>query len=427
MAPKRVLISGAGVSGSILAFWLAKHDFEIVVIERSRAEQRLGQGLEIEEPALSVVRAMGVLDELEARKTGEAGFHLRDEHGRSIVKASAGGFSPTGAMEIMRGEMTEVYYRAANAHPNVTYLYETTIDSIDQTPDKVTVHLTTRNAATPSRTETFDFLVGADGEKSHTRNLVLGTPDKINCYSPVGASVAYFSIPSLPSDWPDSEACHYPGRRIMWLRPISKDSDFTSVHLIHVGTDEAALSAANAAGDRRAQKAALAELFSRGNPGWQAKRVVREMIDASNFYSEDLKQVKLGKWSSGRVVLLGDAAWAPTPFTGQGNQLAIIGAFVLAQEMARDPSVRAFDAFEKRLRPYVESSQAIPLGGWMPYLLVPQTRAAIWAVQRALWFLVACLVPVMKRVGTLVGEGSGKEHPFDLELEGQAEIGKPDR
>ena len=68
MPSERVLICGAGVAGSILAFWLAKHDFEVVVVERSKAEQKTGQGLEIEEPALKVVKLMSILDVLNERK-----------------------------------------------------------------------------------------------------------------------------------------------------------------------------------------------------------------------------------------------------------------------------------------------------------------------------------------------------------------------
>jgi len=74
---ERILICGAGVAGSILAFWLAKHDFQVVVVERSKTEQKAGQGIEIEEPALKIVKAMGILDELNEKKTGEMGFKSR--------------------------------------------------------------------------------------------------------------------------------------------------------------------------------------------------------------------------------------------------------------------------------------------------------------------------------------------------------------
>ena len=127
---------------------------------------------------------------------------------------------------------------------------------------------------------------------------------------------------------------------------------------------------ANAAGDRLEQKESFAELYS--DLGWETPRVIEEMMKSENFYSNELVQVKLPKWSQDQVALVGDAAWAPTPFTGEGNQLAIIGAWVLGQE-SRNPNPVAFDIYEKRLRSYMGDSQNIPLGGYAPYIFVPQT------------------------------------------------------
>jgi 2-polyprenyl-6-methoxyphenol hydroxylase-like FAD-dependent oxidoreductase len=75
--------------------------------------------------------------------------------------------------------------------------------------------------------------------------------------------------------------------------------------------------------------------------------------------------VRLPAWSRGRVVLLGDAAWCPTPLTGLGTTLAVVGAYVLAGELAAadgDHDV-AFRRFEEVLRAYVATSQQLPPGG----------------------------------------------------------------
>ena len=93
MPSERILICGAGVAGSVLAFWLAKHDFQVVVIERSKIEQKAGQGIEIEEPALKIVMAMGILDKLNEKKTGELGFNLVDAQARSCGILEVGGIS----------------------------------------------------------------------------------------------------------------------------------------------------------------------------------------------------------------------------------------------------------------------------------------------------------------------------------------------
>jgi len=175
MPSERILICGAGVAGSILAFWLAKHDFQVVVIERSKAEQKAGQGIEIEEPALRIVKAMGILDKLNEKKTDEMGFNLVDAQARSCGILEVGGISPTGALELMRGDLTEILYKTADESANVTYKFDTTIRSLRQTQDKVIVNLEDRNDKT-IKTEEFDLVVGADGVKSRTRQLVMSTP-----------------------------------------------------------------------------------------------------------------------------------------------------------------------------------------------------------------------------------------------------------
>ncbi|MCJ1322247.1 hypothetical protein MMC15_007594 [Xylographa vitiligo] len=414
MPSERILICGAGIAGSILAFWLAKHDFQVVVIERSKAEQKAGQGLEIEEPALQVVKAMGILGKLEERKTGERGFNLVDARGRSRGVLEVGRASPTGALELMRGDLTDVLYKAADASANVTYRFETTVRGLRQTREKVFVDLEDRNDRSVT-TEEFDLVVGADGARSRTRQLVMGSPEEIDCYKPVGAFVAYFSIPKEDQDWPYSQLCHFPNRRIVWLRPIGKDSKTTSACLIHVGHDVPNLRRANVSGDRPKQKAALAELYS--GLGWDTPRVIEQMMTAENFYSEELTQVKLPKWSQNRVVLLGDAAWAPTPFTGQGNQLAIVGAWVLAQELSRNRDQVAFEMYEKRLRSYVEASQSIPLGGYAPYLFNPQTSLGIWLF-RTTFRLVTWIVRFVAWTNLERFWPDSREAEFDLEIEG---------
>lgn len=413
MPSEKVLICGAGVAGSVLAFWLAKHDFQVVVIERSKAEQKVGQGIEIEEPALKVVKAMGILEKLKEKKTSETGCRLVDQQARAWATWGTGGVSPTGDLELMRGDLTEVLYQSADEFANVTYYFETTIQSLRQTQDKVFVDLENRNTKT-TRTDEFDFVVGADGVKSRTRQLVMGSPEQLNCFKPVGAYNAYFSIPKQDQDGPYSRICQFPGRRILWARPIGNASPMTSVYLIHLNDNVPALRRANALGDRQKQKEALAELYA--GLGWEMPRVIEQMMQADNFYSDELVQVKLQKWSQDRVVLVGDAAWAPTPFTGEGNQLAIIGAWVLAQEMSRNRTPAAFETYEKRLRSHVESSQSIPLGGYAPHLFALQTTAGIWLF-RSIVLFVSWMTSFISWTGLTNSLPAWEPTYFNLEME----------
>ena len=419
MPSERILICGAGVAGSTLAFWLARHDFQVVVIERSKAEQKAGQGIEIEEPALKVVKLMGILDKLKEKKTGEMGSNLVDQQSRSWGLFEAGGVSLTGDLEIMRGDLTEVLYKSADESANVTYQFETTIQSLRQTQDKVIVDLENRNTKT-TKAEEFDFIVGADGVRSRTRQLVMGSPEKLNCFKPVGAFNAYFSIPKEDQDWPYARLCHFGDRRIVWIRPTREESKTTSVYLIYLRDDVPTLRRANAAGDRLKQKEAFAELYS--GLGWETPRVIEQMMKSENFYSDELVQVKLQKWSQHRAVLLGDAAWAPTPFTGEGTQLAIIAAWVLAQELSRNRNTLAFEMYEKRLRAHVESSQNIPLGGYAPYIFNPQTTWGVWLC-RAIFLLISWIVRFISWTNLAAMLPEFQRSYFDLEIEeGEAKV-----
>ena len=358
------------------------------------------------------MKSMGILDKLNEKRTGEMGFNLVDAQARSYGILEVGGISPTGALELMRGDLTEVLFKSADGSANVTYQFETTIHSLRQTQDKVIVDLENRNDKTIT-TEEFDLVVGADGVRSRTRQLVMGSPKELNCFKPVGAFVAYFSIPREDQDWPYSRLCHFTDRRVIWMRPVGKESKMTSVYLIHVHDDVPNLRRANAAGDRLKQKEAFAEIYS--GLGWETPRVIQQMMRAKNFYSDELVQVKLQKWSQNRVVLLGDAAWAPSPFTGEGNQLAIIGAWVLAQELSRNRNLGAFEMYEKRLRSYVENAQSIPLGGYAPYIFNPQTSWGIWLL-RTIFRLVSWTIRFVSWT-KLTRILPDQQHPdFDLEI-----------
>jgi len=411
MAGEKVLVSGAGIAGSILAYWLGKAEFQVTVIERSRSGLKLGQGLEIENPAIKVIKAMGIHEQLKEIKTSETGSIVVDEHSRPCATFTAvGGINPTGDLEIMRGDLTEVLYKTADAFPNVSYRFNTTIESMRQTSDKVIVDLQERGTEKPT-TEEFDFVVGADGVKSRTRNLALGSDEQLECMHPIEAFNAYFDIPKLPQDEHNARICMFPGSRIVWLRPVQPGSDRVTAYLVHCRPNVASLQAANASGDRQKQKEAFAELFS--GLGWEVPRVIEGMMGADNFYSDELKQVKLKNWSSGRVTLVGDAAWAPTPFTGQGNQLAIIGAFVLAQEMSRNRTAAAFDSYQKRLKPYVDEQQQIPIFGRAGKIFNPEKSWQIWLLRRAIG-LMAVLARWWPK--GLVEDTEGNSG-FDLEID----------
>ena len=128
--------------------------------------------------------------------------------------------------------------------------------------------------------------------------------------------------------------------------------------------------------------------------GWEAPRLLRAARSAPDFYLDSMGQVLLDRWSRGRVVLLGDAGYCPTPLTGLGTSLALVGAYILAGELAaaaddattaieQDAIQGAFDRYETRMRPYVKQSQELPPGGVNGYAPMSTLRIALgWASMR---------------------------------------------
>lgn len=409
MPSARVLVCGAGVAGSTVAYWLARYDFEVVVVERSKAEQSAGQGIDIEGSGVKVATMMGVLERIKARTTGEEGFSVVDQQGRpcGIFKA---GIGPTKSIEIMRGDLTDVLSKAADEFATVTFQYETTIQSIRQTGEKVIVDLENKTKKT-TETQEFDYVVGADGVGSRTRQLVMGSSEQINCLKSVNCFSAYFSIPAESQDWPNSRLCQFTGRRTMCVRPVGKGCKESSAYLIHISDDCPSLQQAKYSGDRQKQKEALAEMFT--GLGFEIDRVIEGMMKTENFYFDHVMQVKLPSWSQGRVVLLGDAAYAPSPLTGRGTLLALTGAFVLAQEMSRNrpDGCAAFEKYEKRFRAYVEDAQNIPLWGYAPYLVNLQTNWGIWVFRTIARFLA--WIEISDKIPASITD----DVDFDLELE----------
>lgn len=280
----------------------------------------------------------------------------------------------------MRGELTKILANAADTFNNVTYRYGCTISEIRQSEDCVTAVLSDSNKA-----EDFAVLIGADGLRSEVRNLLFDIKVTKDCYKPFDLYAAFFSMAGEKRDVPNAHLQHARGGRSIQIRPIDREPTRSSCYMFQTGTSEKLESVLAKSTDVR--KAALAELFD-DFPGL-GKRALSGMKDANDFYFERIAQIKLDKWSNHRCVLVGDAAYAPSPLTGQGTALAILGSYVLAGELAANPDdpSAAFIKYDGVLRDHVKRSQAIPLGGTLPKLVNPSTEWGIYLLRTIFWLI----------------------------------------
>lgn len=386
--PRRILISGASIAGNAAAALLATRGFDVAVVERAPAFRDGGQNIDVRGVGREVLRRMGLEEAALDRGTGETGTVWVNEDGspaaRFITK-ELGQDGPTAEMEILRGDLARLLYDAARRR--VGYRFDDRIERIDQ--DDAGARVTFAGGAT----EAFDLVVIAEGVGSATREQVFPGENDARW---MDVTIAYFTIPRSSGDDSTWRWYNAPGKRSVSLRPDGQ------------GTTRAMLSLSREAEGEQdwspeEQKAFLRERFA--GAGWETERVLAGLADTPDFYFDVLRQVRMPRWSKGRVVLTGDAAWCVTPLGGVGATLAVTGAYVLAGELALHADVAdALAAYEAQMRPMVADGQGTPKIA--PRLMHPDSRLGIRLLHGTLG--VASLPPVRTAAAKLFG-GPGKE------------------
>lgn len=374
---KKVLISGASIAGPTLAFWLAKSGFTVTVVERSESLRLGGQNIDISGPAQKVVQKMGIEANIRDANTGEVGLQFVGNDNQpkaSFPKDMA--LTWTQELEIIRGDLVQILYESTKK--DVTYQFGDWIKTLEQHPSQVNVTFAS------GKTETFELVIAAEGTRSSTRELVFG---KETIFEYVGLYMAYLTIPREKSDsnwWRWYNAVN---SRVLMLRPDNQGTMRASVAFLETekGYEKLSLD----------QQISLLKTKLAG-AGWEADRISKALDSSDDVYLDKIGQIKAPKWSVGRVAMIGDAAYCPTPLTGKGTTLAIVGAYLLAGELARhEKHEDAFAAYEKRMRPYVEKVQKLPPG--IPWIVYPKTSFGV-SVLNTLVGLFASQ-PVQKLVG----------------------------
>lgn len=344
MKNARILISGASVAGLTLAYWLRAYGFEPTVIERANGLRPGGQAIDVRGVGLDVARQMGVLPEIQKHNTNMRGMSFVDADGaelwRSESETLTGGVIDNPDVEILRDDLCAVLYDTARR--GATFRFDDSISGIEQRLDEVRVSF---EHAGP---ETFDLVIGADGLHSNVRKLVFGP--EVEFLHDLGTYIAVFTTENFLGldHWQvfyrtqDAMAGLYSARDNTEARAIL---GFVSEALEYDYRD---------AGQHRE---ILQDYF--GGHGWETPRLLTEMWKAPDFHFDSAGQVWMERWSDDRVTLLGDAGYCGSPLSGQGTTVAMVGAYVLAGELAAaDGDHRAaFAAYEHELRPFVELNQ----------------------------------------------------------------------
>lgn len=341
-----VLISGAGVAGLALAYWLDRAGYGTTLVERTPAFRQGGQAVDIRGVALEVVDAMGILADVRALRTRLKGMSMLDADGKEVHRTEERTFSAgrldSPDVEIFRDDLCALLMGAMSER--VTFFYGDSITALDDQGDGVAVSFATRQS------EKFDFVIGADGIYSNVRKQCFA--DEATCVKPLNMVLALFSTPNQ-LDLMDWQLGHRADGVGYVIYPSLDKRE------LRIGVGFSVDDAAMLRGDVVAQKRLVAERFAHVKGTFPL--LLQEMSTTDEFYYNELAQIRMPSWSKGRIVLAGDAAHCASPFSGQGTSLALVGALVLVHELMQngDQPSRAFAAYEHRMRPYVERNQAL--------------------------------------------------------------------
>jgi 2-polyprenyl-6-methoxyphenol hydroxylase-like FAD-dependent oxidoreductase len=370
---RNILISGASVAGPALAWWLAHHGFRPTVVERAPRLRGGGYAVDFRGAAhLSVLAQMGILDQIEKHQTHLSATTYVDQDSRPVASMPAGIFA--GDVEILRGDLGRILHEATR--DSTEYLFGDSVTSLRQ--DAGGVQVTFARSAP----RTFDLVIGADGLHSGVRALAFGDrPDQV---TDLGLYVAIFSVP-------DRYGLDHEG--LLYSVPGKTAAVFSAPR---TGQAVAQFFFAAPGGrpvefdyrDPGQQRKIVADVFA--DVGWHVPDLLGQLAAADDFYFDSVSQVRLDRWSSGRVALAGDAGYAAGP-GGNGTGTAVVAAYVLAGELAaaRGDYRAAYARYEQLLRPYVARGQKQARGG--AEFLAPPTAKKI--AQRDRFFRMLPYLP----------------------------------
>ncbi|MGX7827978.1 FAD-dependent monooxygenase [Actinokineospora sp. 24-640] len=382
----RVLISGASVTGPVLAYWLARYGFEVTVVERAeRLRKAGGHAVDLFRPAMEISERMGVLKRIEDRATGTERMVAYREGSARPVTVDIGKIYAAASdrhVEIMRDDLSEIYHDATRDH--VEHIFGDSISAIS--PDGEVAF----DTGPPRR---FDIVVGADGLHSNVRRLVFGPEQRYSAF--IGAYLAVLSLPDHHARAGEFTG-HFGAGRVVGVYGAQHDGDARAVFLFRADSE---LDYHHR--DVERQKVLLRDAFSGMHTrvdGW-----LGELDSGGAFYFDSITQLRMDTWSRGRVTLAGDAGYCPGPAVGGSTSLAVFGAYVLAGELAAagGDHERAFAACEREMAGPVAASRAFALGAAKS--LVPTSRLGVLALlygSRAAAALPSGLTKALARLNT---------------------------
>ena len=367
MENMNILISGAGIAGPALAYWLKKYGFNPVIVERASELREGGYVIDFVGAGFDVAVKMGILPDLKQLDLKIKELVFVDKNGNR--KGALNSFKMRGMLNnkyynLFRSDLSKAIYNHLNK--DIEFIFGDSISKIEQNTNRTVVTFKSGNV------RSFDLVIGADGLHSNFRNVVFGDESKYEKF--FGYYTAAFTIDNyLPEDSLYRKNNSYysytiPGKQIDIY--LTKENKLTALFIF---SSDKKISYEHH--DVVKQKNILREIFN--NVGWESQSLLERMDTDPDFYFDSVSQIRMDHWSSGRVALVGDACHAPSLLAGQGSSLAMVAAYILAGELkeANGNYEIAFRQYESIFKPLIEYKQRTAKS--FAHSLIPKSKFSI--------------------------------------------------
>ena len=336
------LISGVGIAGATLAFWLHKYGIEPTLVELAPALRSSGYVIDFWGLGYDIAEKMGLLPDITRIGYHTQELRIVDEDGRRLSGFGVQLFRElTGGryVTIGRGDLSKLICDQISGSCEI--IFGDSIAGLRETGGEV--HVQFEHGAE----RRFDLVIGADGLHSRVRKLVFGPQDRYE--KDLGYRVAAFETTGYRRRDELVYIVHSaPGRQVG--RFALHDGQTLFLFIFASGSEPEAHGVA-------AQKAMLRKAFQ--GDGWELPRILTALDTCDDLYFDRVSQIRMAAWSRGRIALVGDAAFCVSLLAGQGSALAMTAAYVLPGELAtlQHQPQEAFRRYEERLRPFIDRKQ----------------------------------------------------------------------
>ena len=344
MKNRKILVSGAGIAGPTLAYWLLRWGFEPTLIDRAPSPRPGGYMIDFWGLGYDVAERMDLLPMLLSDGFGIDELQLVDTHGAKIGGLDGRIFrsaTDNRLVSLLRADLARRLY--ATVEGKVETMFSDSVRTLSEHDDGVEV---TFECSKPRR---FDLVVGADGLHSAVRLAAFGQTGAYERY--LGYCAAAFSVARYPYrnegayvsyGVPRRQATRYSLRdgRTGFLLVFAEPSRQAAAH--H---------------DTLSHKAAVRRAFD--GVGWECGEILDAMSGAEEFYFDSVSQVRMDRWSRGRIALVGDSCFCPSLLAGEGAAFAMAGSYLLAGELkaALGDYEGAFRRYQAQFKTFIDAKQ----------------------------------------------------------------------